>query len=166
MLKILIFLDNFIAKLERKIIILLILAMIFILFAQVILRYFFSNPIFWAEDVAVQLLAAITCIGVSYLIYKNEMVKVDFLLLLLPQSMLSFTQKAIYLIGFITLSIICWYADDWIIRPENQVAISPTTGFLKWYNYLFMITCFHLMTLHLFVKMLSTIESANQIEED
>ncbi|OBW93257.1 hypothetical protein QV01_02635 [Gallibacterium genomosp. 3] len=163
MLKGLLWLDRFIANIERIIMILLVLFMTSILIAQVICRYFFSNPIFWAEDVAVQLLGAITCIGVSYLLYKNEMVKVDFLLLLVPKSMINIMQRIIYLIGFVTMCIVSWYAFHWLMQPENHIAISPTTGLLKWYNYLVIVSCFHLMAWHLLVKLFSPIEKSNQI---
>ncbi|WP_066106059.1 TRAP transporter small permease [Gallibacterium salpingitidis] len=166
MLQPLISIDRLIARFERTVVMVLILAIVFILIAQVVLRYFFANPIFWAEDVTVQMLGAVTCVGVSYLTYRNEMVKVDFLLMLLPKSTIGLVQRLIYFIGLVTMCIVCWYAIDWIVRPENQLSISPTTGLLKWYNHLFMVICFHLMALHLFVKCLAPIEQQSQIVED
>lgn len=166
MLQPLISIDHLIARLERIVVMVLILAIVFILIAQVVFRYFFAHPIFWAEDVTVQMLSAVTCVGVSYLIYRNEMVKVDFLLVLLPKSIISLVQRLIYFVGLVTMCIVCWYAVDWIVRPENQVSISPTTGMLRWYNHLFMVICFHLMVWHLFVKCLSPIKQQLQITED
>ena len=54
--------DNVLAKFEHAVLVVLVAAMTLILVAQVILRYFFSSPIFWAEEVAVQILMMVTCI--------------------------------------------------------------------------------------------------------
>lgn len=150
-------LDEGIARIEYWMMVALVAALTLILVAQVVLRYFFSSPIFWAEDVAVQILTLASCLGVSYLIYQNDMVKVDFLIALLPEWAVSLFHRLIYLIGFVTLAVVCFYAAEWLLRPENRMLLSSTTGLPKWYNHLGMIVCFHLMALHLLVKLLSPV---------
>lgn len=160
-------LDEGIARIEYWVMVALVAALTLILVAQVVLRYFFSSPIFWAEDVAVQILTLVSCLGVSYLIYQNDMVKVDFLLSLLPERALGLFHRVIYLISFVTLAVVCFYAAEWLLRPENRMLLSSTTGLPKWYNHLGMIVCFHLMALHLLVKLLSpvTATSATLLED-
>lgn len=159
--------DRLIARIEYGAMIVLMAALILILTAQVVLRYFFASPIFWAEDVAVQILTAATCIGVSYLIYRNDMVKVDFLLSILPESVVKLMKRGIYLIGFAAMMMVGIYAAEWLMRPENMMLVSPTTGLLKWYNYLIMVICFYLTAFHLLVKLCLPPEfGKDYVEED
>lgn len=150
-------LDAGVARIEYWVMIGLVAVLTLILVAQVVLRYFFSSPIFWAEDVAVQILTLVSCLGVSYLIYQNDMVKVDFLISFLPERALGLFQRVIYLLSFITLAVMCFHAAEWLLRPENRMLLSSTTGLPKWYNHLGMIVCFHLMALHVLVKLLSLV---------
>lgn len=144
--------DKFVAKLEYGIMMFLMTVLTLILVAQVILRYFFSNPIFWAEDVAVQILAILTCVGISYLIYANDMIKVDLLGSMLPAKTLAIVQRVVYVLAFLVMLVVCFYAIDWVVQPENRFAVSPTTGLPKQYNHLLIIGSFCLMTWHLAVK--------------
>lgn len=53
-------LDRGVASAERVLVVALTAAITVIMMAQVILRYFFSSPIFWAEEISVQLLVFVT----------------------------------------------------------------------------------------------------------
>lgn len=165
MLKLLQTLDQKLARIEYWAMVVLMAALTLMLVAQVLLRYVFNNPIFWAEDVAVQILVLATCIGVSHLIYQNDMLKVDFLLAMLPEKAVHTLQRLIVAVGLLTMLLVCVYAVDWLLRPENRFLASATTGMLKWYNHLGMVVCFHLMAWHLLVKLLSPKHTAEHAEE-
>lgn len=157
--------DDGIARLEYGVLVLLMAGLTLILVAQVVFRYFFSSPIFWAEDVAIQLLTLATGIGISYLIYQNDMIKVDFFLTIIPKSTAQMLQKIIFGLSFITMLIVSIYATGWVMRPENHYLISPTTGLPKWYNYAWMIVSFYCMGWHFLAKCISPSPSSD-IKED
>lgn len=145
--------DDVLAKFEHAVLVVLVVAMTLILVAQVILRYFFSSPIFWAEEVAVQILMMVTCIGLSYLIYQNKMVRVDVMAAWVPPRVLGYVEKAVYVISLVVITVVCFHAVIWLMQPENRLNLSPTTGISKWYNYAVIVASFHLMGFHLLVKL-------------
>ena len=55
--------DRLIGQIEYALLIGLTVSLTLILSAQVVLRYFFSSPLFWAEEVAVQILISATFIA-------------------------------------------------------------------------------------------------------
>ena len=55
--------DRLIGQIEYALLIGLTVSLTLILSAQVVLRYFFSSPLFWAEEVAVQILISATIIA-------------------------------------------------------------------------------------------------------
>ena len=77
-------LDRGVASAERVLVVVLTAAITLIMMAQVILRYAFNSPIFWAEEVSVQLLVFVTLFGLSLLVHQNQLVTIDFLPRALP----------------------------------------------------------------------------------
>lgn len=144
--------DKCVAQLEYLAMIALMVALTLILVAQVVWRYCFASPIFWAEDVAVQILTLLTCIGISYLIYSDDMIKVDFVLAMLSEKAAFVLKKGVYALGLVVMLVVCFYAIEWVIQPENRFVVSSTTGLPKQYNYFLMVGSFCLMAWHLLVK--------------
>ncbi|WP_221796161.1 TRAP transporter small permease [Oceanobacter mangrovi] len=147
-------LDRGLGWTERSLMILLTAAMTLILCAQVILRYFFNAPLFWAEEVSVQLLIMISFMGVSYLVHTGKLVRVDILLLALKPAARIWLLRLLDLVGLICFGILAWYATDWILRPEVKGEVSPTTGIPLWYNYSVLVASIYCMTIHQCVKVL------------
>ncbi|MET4161701.1 C4-dicarboxylate transporter DctQ subunit [Marinobacterium sp. MBR-111] len=154
MIKLIELLDKGMARVEFTLLIALVAALTLILSAQVILRYVFSSPLFWAEEVAVQILISATFIGVSYLTFADSLVRVDFLIDQLPRSMQNALTFLLRLAAFGVLVIFCYYATDWILRPEIKTDISPTTGLPRWYNYSVLVGAFYCMTWHMLAKLI------------
>lgn len=146
--------DRMLARIEYTMLILAFAALTLLLSAQVVMRYFFSSPIFWVEEVSVQILIAATFLGISYLTYLDKLVRVDLLLANVTYSVRRILKLLIALLSLLTMLFIAFYATEWILRPENQLDTSSTTGILKWYNYLTMVICFYFMAIHLMVKAL------------
>ena len=147
-------LDGWLGKAESGFLALLTGILTLILTAQVILRYFFNSPLFWAEEVAVQILISATFIGISYLIHTGRLVRVDFLLMMLGKGARAGLERALDLIGLITLLALCWFATEWIMRPEVRADLSPTTQLPRWYNYAVLVVAFYTMSFHMLVRVL------------
>ncbi|SEG59570.1 TRAP transporter small permease [Marinobacterium lutimaris] len=154
MIKLIERLDRGVARVEFTLLIALIAALTLILSAQVLLRYLFSSPLFWAEEVSVQILISATFIGVSYLTFADSLVRVDFLIDQLPRGIQNALIFLLRLVGFGVLVIFCYYATDWILRPEIKTDISPTTGLPRWYNYSILVGAFYCMTWHMLAKLI------------
>lgn len=147
-------LDSWLGKAESGFLALLTGILTLILTAQVILRYFFNSPLFWAEEVAVQILISATFIGISYLIHTGRLVRVDFLLMMLGKGARAGLERALDLIGLITLLALYWFATEWIMRPEVRADLSPTTQLPRWYNYAVLVVAFYTMSFHMLVRVL------------
>lgn len=154
--------DASVARLEYLILMLLMAALTLILTAQVILRYFFSSPLFWAEEVAVQILIATTFIGVSYLLYSAKLVRVDFILLHLNTKLYWLVERILQLITLLVLGVICYFATEWILDPMTRIDVSPTTQLPRWYNYALLVASFYCMVFHQLVKLLLPVEKGQE----
>lgn len=154
--------DASVARLEYLILMLLMAALTLILTAQVILRYFFSSPLFWAEEVSVQILIATTFIGVSYLLYSAKLVRVDFILLHLNKKLYWLVERILQLITLLVLGVICYFATEWILDPMTRIDVSPTTQLPRWYNYALLVFSFYCMVFHQLVKLLLPIEKKQE----
>lgn len=154
MIKLIESLDRVVAKIEFAMLIALITALTLILCAQVVLRYLFNSPLFWAEEVAVQILISATFIGVSYLTFSDSLVRVDFILDHLGRFWHNLMVFVLRLVGLATLLVFCFYATEWIMRPEIRSDISPTTGLPRWYNYAVLVGAFYCMAWHMLIKVI------------
>lgn len=161
MFKIIRKLDELLGKVEYGLLIVLTVLLTLILATQVVLRYFFNSPLFWAEEVSVQILISATFIGVSYLLFSNKLVRVDFILENLKASCRLWLEKLLQLVSLLTLLVLCYYATDWILRPEIKADVSPTTQLPRWYNYAVLVVSFYCMAWHQLVKIIGPASSVH-----
>ncbi len=147
--------DDLLARFEYLLLTLLMAALTAILSTQVVLRYFFNNPLFWAEEISVQILIAASFLGVSYLLYANKLVRVDAILVLFREPALSRLLTVLQGVSLLTLLVLCYVATVWILRPEVRADVSPTTQLPRWYNYAILVASFYFMTWHQFIKFIS-----------
>ncbi|PSJ38669.1 TRAP transporter small permease [Zobellella taiwanensis] len=155
MFKIINLLDKLLGRLEYGLLVVLTAALTLILAAQVILRYFFSSPLFWAEEVSVQILISATFIGVSYLLFSHKLVRVDFILENLGKPWGAWLHKALQLLSLLVLLVLCYFATDWILRPEIKADVSPTTQLPRWYNYAVLVASFYCMAWHQLIQLIT-----------
>lgn len=147
-------LDTWLARAEYALMVVLVLLMLVIMCTQVVLRYFFNSPLFWAEEVAVQLLIMLTFIGISYQIYSKSLVSIDFIAQALQGFKGQVLAGVINLTALAVLLVFCYQATEWILRPEVRVDLSPTTQLPRWYNYAVLVASFYVMAWHQLVKLL------------
>lgn len=140
--------DRAVARLEQGVIVLLTVLLVLLVVAQVVMRYLFGAPIFWAEEVAVQWLVFISMLGLSLLTHYKQLVQIDLLSQMLPKGAARYLQYAmsfVFLALLVFLTVLCWH---WIWRPEVRLELSATTGLPRWYNYIALpasmtAMCFH-----------------------
>ncbi|OGB03844.1 MAG: C4-dicarboxylate ABC transporter permease [Burkholderiales bacterium RIFCSPLOWO2_12_FULL_64_99] len=147
-------LDRGVASAERALVVALTAAITVIMMAQVILRYFFSSPIFWAEEISVQLLVFVTLFGLSLLVHQSQLVTIDFLPRALP---LRARHALLAVLGTITLVLfayIGWLSWEWVQRDDVRIELSATTQLPRWYNYSAVPLALALLVWHQFVAIL------------
>lgn len=152
--------DRRLAQAEQALVIALTAAMTGIMMTQVVMRYFFSAPIFWAEEISVQLLVFITLFGLSLLVRESQLVSIDFL----PQALPARARHALLaLLGVLMLALllfITWLGWDWVNRPDVRLELGATTQLPRWYNFSALPMAFALMAWHQFAAILRELQAA------
>ena len=142
--------DRGLAAAERGLVNALTAAIAGIMMVQVVLRYFFSAPIFWAEEISVQLLVFATLFGLSLLVQQGQLVSIDFLPRALPERA---RRGLMVLLGGVMLALlvfVAWLGWDWVNRPDVRMELGATTQLARWYNFLALPLAFALMAWHQF----------------
>lgn len=154
--------DKGLAAVERVLVIALTGAIACVMVAQVFMRYFLSSPIFWAEEISVQLLVFATLFGLSLLVRHGQLVTIDFL----PQVLAPRARDALFTaLGVVMLALFaftCWMGFDWVSRPEVRVELGATTQLPRWYNYSVLPAAMAAMTWHQFAAVLRHARAAIQ----
>jgi len=146
--------DKGLAVIERGLVITLTGAIAAIMMLQVVMRYFFSAPIFWAEEISVQMLVFATLFGLSLLVHHNQLVTIDFL----PNALRPRARHALAAaLGLVTLALfvfMSWLGWEWISRPEVRIELGATTQLPRWYNYAVLPLAVAIMSWHQFAAIL------------
>ena len=152
--------DKGLAAIERGLVIALTAAIACIMMTQVFMRYFFSAPIFWAEEISVQLLVFATLVGLSLLVHHGQLVTIDFL----PQALPPRPRHALLaVLGLVMLGLfafVCWLGIEWISRPEVRIELGATTQLPRWYNYAVLPAVMAVMVWHQFAAILRDARAA------
>ena len=152
--------DRRLAQAEQVLVIALTAAMTGIMMTQVVMRYFFNAPIFWAEEMSVQLLVFITLFGLSLLVHKSQLVSIDFL----PQALPVAARHALLaLLGTLMLALFVfftWLGWEWVNRPDVRMELGATTQLPRWYNFSALPLAFALMAWHQLAAVLREVQAA------
>lgn len=159
MLALLYKLDELVASLEKLLMTIMCGALAVLLVAQATLRYVFSSPLFWAEEIAVFFLLGVTFFGMSYLLHKRQLISIDFVVLHLKASVRHLIDLLTALMGMVLLAILAWLCFEWVARPEVRLEISATTGLPRYLNYGFLLVALVLMLFHQVVALSKCLET-------
>lgn len=140
--------DRALAGLERWLVIALTVTLASIMMAQVVLRYFFNAPIFWAEEISIQLLVFVTLFGLSLLMQGQQLIVIDFLPKALPVRAQAALQGVLGLGMLLLLLFMTWLGWDWVSRPDIRMELGATTQLPRWYNFSALPLAFACMAFH------------------
>lgn len=152
------------ATIEYWLIALFISILVLISVVQVVLRYFFASPLFWAEEISVLMLIFTTFFGIGYLLYHNKMLSVDIFNTKIHGNLRKVLLALTHMIGISTLALMSYYLTLWILDPVARVEVSATTTLPKWYNYTVVCFSFYIMTFHELVNLLMLFQGGNTQE--
>lgn len=130
------FVDVFIA--------LVMLAMIVIVFANVVLRYGFSSGIRESIELSRLFLVWLVMVGATVVLRRNEHLAVHDLLRILPKMVTAILRRAAYVVVLVSVLMLFW--GSWEQTSANWNNISPLTGLPSALFYLSGVVCSVLMT--------------------
>ena len=156
--------DTFFNKIEKFLLFFFGLSLSLIMISQVILRYFFNSPIFWAEEIAVQFLIFTTAFGISCLTKTKGLISVDFLIIAMGDKYSFFLKVVNDFLFLILVIFLLYYSWDWILRADIQSEMSGTTNLPKWYSYASFPVAFSILCFHQLVSLLNHFFSKNKEE--
>lgn len=87
----------------------LIVLMMLIIAAEVVMRYFFNRPIFWAEEICSYGLLYVTFLGATWVLRGDGHVKLDMVLLHLKPRSQAMAILISSILGAIICLVITWY---------------------------------------------------------
>lgn len=157
--------DSFINKVEKALLFVFGLSLSLIMISQVIFRYFFNSPIFWAEEIAVQFLIFITAFGISCLAKSKELISVDFIVMAISGKYRFFLKMINHFLFLMLVLFLAYYSWDWVLRADTQMEMSGTTNLPKWYTYSSFPIAFSLLLYHQLVVFVNHLLSFNKEEE-
>lgn len=140
--------DRRLAQAERTLLIAVCAALVLLMMAQVLLRYVFSAPLFWAEEAALQLLVVMTLFGLSLLVRERQLVAVE----LLPQALSVRLRRSLQaLLALLMLALLCfvaWLGWQWIAQPGVRLELGATLRLPRWISYSALPLAFSCMAWH------------------
>jgi len=129
-------LDDFFQKLERNFLAWAIIFSSLLLFVNVIMRYIFLFPIYWAEELSRYLMVWMIFIGASQVTLKGGHIAVDIVPRLLSKranTTLAFTVNIICILFSVVLA---YFGYKQMMRVKIALQISPAMELPMWIAYL------------------------------
>lgn len=152
--------DERLARAERALLIAACAALVLLMMLQVVLRYAFGAPLFWAEEAAVQLLVVMTLFGLSLLVHGRRLIAIDLLPHALPRRLRDVLAA---LLAALMLALLCFVAHlgwDWVQRPDVRLEIGATLRLPRWINYSALPLAFTCMAWHQAAALLHALRRA------
>ena len=102
-----------------------IIVMTGVVFVDVLLRYFFSKPLLFADDFSVYCMVYIAFVGAALTLKMRRHIMVDLLYLRLPRKVQLWLDVMTTLLGTLIICIITWQSAAWVHYTYKSGFISP-----------------------------------------
>ncbi|WP_227937402.1 TRAP transporter small permease [Alkalihalobacillus deserti] len=140
--------SDYVFKIEKSIVMILIIAMFVSLTAGVFFRYYLNSPLFWSDEFAIFTLVWLTFLGGSMSIKRQETAAVTILVDKLNNKF----KKIVASIGFLIVIIFClfivYYSYIWLSSPNISLQKSTSMQIPMIYPYLSVPLGFFFMSIH------------------
>ncbi|WP_051965400.1 TRAP transporter small permease [Thermanaerosceptrum fracticalcis] len=138
---------GFISKLEEYVAGVLMVAIVVVIFAQVVYRYVLSSPLSWSEELGRYLFVWISFLGASIAFKKGAHLGIDVFTSKLSEKYQNYLAVIVNVLGIIFLAMIVKESAGLLERVVKQVSPAMRIS-MKW-PYLALPVCTSLMLLHL-----------------
>lgn len=117
--------NNFIDRLENLAMVVFMSTATIVICIQVIIRYSFNNTIFWAEEVAIYSIIAMTFVGASMGVKHSSHISVDVLNALAPPSINKVLHIISATVGIVFSFYIIYYGSYLFFNTLDRGQLSP-----------------------------------------
>ncbi|WP_209123592.1 TRAP transporter small permease [Alkalihalobacillus sp. BA299] len=136
-------------KIEKVIVMILIIAMFLTLTAGVFFRYYLNSPLFWSDEFAIFTLIWLTFLGGNISIKRQQTAAVTILFDKLNKK----SRKVVASVGFLIIILFCllivYYSIIWLSSPNIVLQKSNSMQLPMIYPYLSVPIGFFFMSIHL-----------------
>lgn len=157
-------LDEYLARVETLLVILILSAMILLAFSQIILRNFFATSLSWGDILLRHLVLWIGFLGASLATREGRHINIDVLTRLVSPPVKRITQAIVNL----TASIVCFFllrASIQFLRFEMEGQSELFNGIPSWVAELIIAIGFGLMMLRFFIQSLNSIFTSTPVHQ-
>lgn len=112
-------LSNIVESIEKVISIILIAAIMIILFLAVIYRYFLKDPIFWANEASIFMMAWLTFLGGSLSLKYRSQAAITMLVNRLSKKNQHILNIVTHIIILIFIGILLYYSYSWVLNLSD-----------------------------------------------
>lgn len=153
-------LSNWIEAAEKFIAMILIASMTTIIATAVIFRYFFKEPIFWASEASIFMMAWITFIGGSLGLKYRSQASVTFLVDRFSAKGKRILEILSYIIILIFMGILLYFSYEWVFSLLHLT--SPTMRIPMWIPYSAVPVGLSFAFIHLLTHLVSLFKTKKQ----
>lgn len=98
---------------------------------NVITRYFFNRPLFWAEEVSTGLFVWTVFVGSAYAFRKHAHLGVDILVNLIPEPIRKYVKIVMDFVGLLILIMLTYISAQYVINTWDK--LTPTLRVPNWF---------------------------------
>lgn len=153
-------LSSWIETIEKVVAAILIVAMTLVIAAAVVFRYFLKEPIFWAGEASIFMMAWITFIGGSLGLKYKSQASVTFL----KDRFSSKGQRALEIVSYFVillfLTILLYYSYQWVSATSHQTSTSMRIP--MWIPYLSVPVGLTFAYIHIISNLIHLFKNTNQ----
>ncbi|MFC0559461.1 TRAP transporter small permease [Halalkalibacter alkalisediminis] len=141
-------LSDYVFKIEKWIVMTLIIAMFVSLTAGVFFRYYLNSPLFWSDEFAIFTLVWLTFLGGSMSIKRQQTAAVTILVDKLNEKLRKLVASIGFFIVFLFCLFIVYYSFIWLSSPNIVLQKSNSMQIPMIYPYLSVPLGFFFMSIH------------------
>lgn len=98
---------------------------------NVLTRYFFNRPLFWAEEVSTGLFVWTVFVGSAYAFRKHAHLGVDILVNLIPEAIRKYVKMAMDVVALLILIMLTFISTQYVINTLDK--LTPTLRVPNWF---------------------------------
>ena len=108
--------------------------------ANVIMRYFFNNPIHWSEEIVTSLFVWTVFIGSSYAYRKHSHLGVDIVVNMLPQKVKGVVRAVMAVVEFLVLAMLTYISSQYVYHlifsrsGKLKIVVTDLLRLPKWWT--------------------------------
>jgi len=117
--------DKALASLEDGAMILLMALAISLTFLQVVMRYVFNAPIYWAEEVVLYAIIVMSFVGISIGIRLGSHISVDLLDAFVPEKYVPALRVTAMILGILFAAVLVYFGGELFLGTLERGQLSP-----------------------------------------